>query len=142
MLGIQIQLLPGAKVPTKATSEAAGYDLCAFETKNIQLPPGERVCINTGLKVEIPGGYYGRIAPRSGIALKNGIDVLAGVIDSDYRGIIGVILLNTGKEPFEIKPFDRIAQIIFEKRYIAEFNEVSTLSTSARTGGFGSTGGN
>jgi dUTP pyrophosphatase len=92
--------------------------------------------------MEIPDGYYGRIAPRSGWALKYGIDTLAGVIDSDYRGEVGVILYNTDKEiPFNIKMGDRIAQIVFEKYYTFQIQETEILEFSKRgTGGFGSTG--
>ena len=92
--------------------------------------------------MEIPDGYYGRIAPRSGWALKYGIDTLAGVIDSDYRGEVGVILYNTDKAiPFNIKMGDRIAQIVFEKYYTFDIEVSDEISKTSRgDGGFGSTG--
>jgi dUTP pyrophosphatase len=92
--------------------------------------------------MEIPDGYYGRIAPRSGWALKYGVDTLAGVIDSDYRGEVGVILYNTDKEiPFNIKMGDRIAQIVFEKYYTFDIEVSDEISKTSRgDGGFGSTG--
>jgi len=98
--------------------------------------------VKTGLSVEIPEGYYGRIAPRSGLAHKNGIDVLAGVVDSSYRGEIRVILYNTDKEEtLQVRSGDRIAQMIVERHYNFEFVEVEDLSVTERgEGGFGSTG--
>ena len=109
-----------AKIPTRGTSESAGYDL--YSLNDYYVYPQERTNIRTGITLEIPKGYYGRIAPRSGLALKNGIDVMAGVIDCDYRGEIGVILYNTDNNiPFHIKIGDRIAQIIFEKYYTFKF---------------------
>lgn len=91
--------------------------------------------------MSIPNGYYGRIAPRSGLAYKNGIDVMAGVIDSDYRADIGVILFNSDKTDFFVKSGERIAQIIIEKCHPIEWEEVDALEESVRSsGGFGSTG--
>jgi dUTP pyrophosphatase len=127
-------------LPTRGSKYAAGYDL--YSCTNLILYPKERRLVNTGIILEIPDGYYGRIAPRSGLALKQGIDVLAGVIDSDYRGEIGVILYNTDNNmPFHIKAGDRIAQIIFEKCFYFVFEEESKVEDSIRgSGGFGSTG--
>lgn len=118
----------------------AGADLAAAEEKTI--PPLSRATIKTGLAVEIPEGYYGRIAPRSGLAHKHGIDVLAGVLDSSYRGEIRVILYNTDKEePFQIRSGDRIAQLIVERHYNFDFVEVEDLSSTDRgEAGFGSSG--
>lgn len=129
-----------AQTPTRATNNAAGYDL--YSAQDIIINTQERQLIKTDISMSIPEGYYGRIAPRSGLALKSGIDVMAGVIDSDYRGEIGVILLNTSKTtPFTIKCGDRIAQIIFEKYHAVEFRELTELKSSVRSsGGFGSTG--
>ena len=112
---MKIKLLAtNAKAPVRANDCAAGYDL--FSLYNYTLYPHQRLLVQTGIAMEIPDGYYGRIAPRSGWALKYGRDTLAGVIDSDYRGEVGVILYNTDKEiPFNIKMGDRIAQIVFEK---------------------------
>jgi dUTP pyrophosphatase len=129
-----------AKLPTTSTIFSAGYDLAS--TEEVVIAPHERKLVKTGLMLEIPPGYYGRIAPRSGLALKHGIDVFAGVIDSDYRGEIGVILYNSDKEKsFHISTGDRIAQIIFEKCYHFDFENQDILSDTSRgEGGFGSTG--
>lgn len=134
------KLSENATIPTQGTSFAAGYDLYAAEDAVVIC--GTRKLIKTNISMEINPGYYGRIAPRSGLAYKNGIDILAGVIDSDYRGDIGVILYNTDKNiDFEVKKGDRIAQIIFEACYSVAFNEVKNLdNTSRQSGGFGSTG--
>jgi dUTP pyrophosphatase len=102
---------------------------------------GERRGVHTGLSVAIPDGCYGRIAPRSGLALRHGIDTLAGVVDSDYRGEIVCILINLGDTPFEIAPGDRIAQLIIEKYDRLEPEWADHLDLTARNaGGFGSTG--
>ena len=111
-----------AIVPTRGSVKAAGYDL--YATENYVLKPGERKLFKTGLSMEIPSGLYGRIAPRSGLAFKNGIDVLAGVIDEDYRGEIGIILINLGSEDKAITANDKIAQIIFERHHDFEFEYV------------------
>lgn len=115
-------------------------DLVAAEDK--VLPPLSRATISTGISMEIPEGYYGRIAPRSGLAHNHGIDVLAGVVDSGYRGEIKVILYNTDKdEVFQVRQGDKIAQIIIEKHYNFELAEVDDLSSTPRGEyGFGSTG--
>lgn len=124
----------------RANPTDAGMDLLASEDKVI--PPLSRAVVSTGISMEIPEGYYGKIAPRSGLALKYGIDVLAGVVDSPYRGEIRVILFNTDKEEtFNIRQGDKIAQIIIEKHYNFDFVEVDELSHTERgAGGFGSTG--
>ena len=129
-----------AHVPTKGSEHSAGYDL--YSCCNVLIYPQERTLVKTGIVLEIPEGFYGRIAPRSGLALKNGIDVMAGVIDSDYRGEIGVILYNTDKTvPFHIKIGDRIAQLIIEKYYNFDLEKAEDLNSSDRgSGGFGSTG--
>lgn len=134
------KLSENATIPTQGTSFAAGYDLYAAEDAVVVC--GTRKLIKTNVSMEITPGYYGRIAPRSGLAYKNGIDVLAGVIDSDYRGDIGVILYNTDKNiDFTVKKGDRIAQIIFEACYTATLNNVDNLDNTLRqAGGFGSTG--
>ena len=134
------KLSENATIPTQGTAFAAGYDLYAAEDSIIVC--GSRKLVKTNVSMEITPGYYGRIAPRSGLAYKNGIDVLAGVIDSDYRGDIGVILYNTDKNiDFVVKKGDRIAQIIFEACYSATLNEVKNLDNTLRqSGGFGSTG--
>jgi len=134
------KLSENATIPTRGTNFAAGYDLYAAEDTRICC--GSRMLVKTNISMEITPGYYGRIAPRSGLAYKNGIDVLAGVIDSDYRGDIGVILYNTDKNSeFNIKKGDRIAQIIFESCHTATFIMSDKLENTLReAGGFGSTG--
>ena len=134
------KLSENATIPTQGTSFADGYDLYAAEDAVVIC--GTRKLIKTNISMEINPGYYGRIAPRSGLAYKNGIDILAGVIDSDYRGDIGVILYNTDKNiDFTVKKGDRIAQIIFEACYTATLNNVDNLDNTLRqAGGFGSTG--
>ena len=134
------KLSENATIPTQGTSFAAGYDLYAAEDAVVVC--GTRKLIKTNISMEITPGYYGRIAPRSGLAYKNGIDVLAGVIDSDYRGDIGVILYNTDANiDFYVKKADRIAQIIFEACYFVTLNNVDNLDNTLRqAGGFGSTG--
>ena len=134
------KLSENATIPTQGTKFAAGYDLYAAEDEVVVC--GTRKLIKTNISMEITPGYYGRIAPRSGLAYKSGIDVLAGVIDSDYRGDIGVILYNTDKNiDFIVKKGDRIAQIIFEACYSATLNTVENLDNTLRqSGGYGSTG--
>jgi dUTP pyrophosphatase len=138
---MKIKLLAtNAKAPVRANDCAAGYDL--YSSCDALIYPQERMLIKTGISIEIPEGYYGRIAPRSGLALKNGIDIMAGVIDSDYRGDLGVIIYNTDKDkPFHIKIGDRIAQIVFEKYYNFDIEVSDEISETTRgDGGFGSTG--
>lgn len=142
--------------PFQANISDAGYDL--FSTEYITIEPFQRRLISTGIKIEIPEGFYGRIAPRSGLACKKGIDVMAGVIDSGYRGEIKVLLINLNFEGYnlkpnafeamfgsankiDIKPGDRIAQLIIEKCYKVDWKEMKTLENSERgQGGFGSSG--
>lgn len=129
-----------ATIPSQGSAEAAGYDLYAAE--NAVVYSLSRALIKTNISIAIPEGYYGRIAPRSGLAYKNGIDVLAGVIDSDYRGDIGVILFNTSTtNEFQVKAGDRIAQIIIEKCHNVHWDlEESLDQTNREQKGFGSTG--
>lgn len=137
---VELKLLSkAAKTPTKGTDQAAGYDL--YAAQNSEIDPLKRALIKTNISIAIPKGYYGRIAPRSGLAYKNGIDVMAGVIDSDYRGDVGVILYNTGVDVFNIKQGDRIAQLIIEKCHVADWDLVEDLSDTDRgEGGYGHTG--
>ena len=102
-----------ARIPSKSSEFAAGYDLRAVD--DVVVGVGERKIVSTGIRISCPEGTYGRIAPRSGLALKNGLDVMAGVIDPDYIGIVSVVLINFGELPVEIKVGDRIAQLIFER---------------------------
>ena len=134
-----VRLSDQASLPVRGSSEAAGLDLSsAIETVIL---PGARACVPTDLQLGIPSGCYGRIAPRSGLALKFGIDVGAGVIDADYRGNVGVLLFNFGESAFCVKPGDRIAQLVLERIHYAEVAEVSEISFTERgESGFGSTG--
>lgn len=133
-----------ARVPCYGSLQAAGADLFHADHQSITINPGKRKLIKTGIAMAIPEGYYGRIAPRSGAAYKNGIDVLAGVIDCDYRGDVGVILINFGEVPVYVHPGDRIAQIIFERCEQANFSLIQSGDSlpKSRRGhhGFGSTG--
>ena len=131
-----------AKVPTRANPNDAGADLYSIES--VVIPPLSRGVVKTGIALEIPVSYYGRVAPRSGLAAKHGIDVLAGVIDSSYRGEIGVVLLNTdSSNSFTVNVGDRIAQLIIESHYNPVFVEVlDLLETNRGEGGFGSSGTN
>ncbi len=133
------KLALGAKIPSKATKTAAGFDVYALEKGCIA--PKMRLAIGTGVSVAIPRGWYGRIAPRSGLAHNFGIDVLAGVIDSDYRGEIKAILINHGSGDFSFEAGDRIAQLVLEKCGEWQIQEVESLDQTERgAGGFGSTG--
>ena len=119
-------------------NKSAGCDLSS--TEDIILLPRERHLFKTGLSIEIPPGLYGRIAPRSGLAFNFGIDTLAGVIDEDYRGEIGVILINLGKEPKNIIAGEKIAQLIFENYTRINFTEADILTNTERGAGrYGST---
>lgn len=130
-------------LPEYATEHAAGFDLRANIDFEIVLDSLERKLIPTGLFVEIPTGYEMQVRPRSGLALKKGITVLnsPGTIDADYRGEIGVILINLSREPFVVVPGERIAQAVIAKHETAEWEEVDSLEETTRgIGGFGSTG--
>ena len=143
MISIKIVNNSNNKTPGLATNGAAGADIRAFIENKIILKPMERKLISTGLKMEIPLGYEVQIRPRSGLALKNGITVInsPGTIDSDYRGEIGVLLVNLSSESFEINNGDRIAQMVLSKYEIPNFIETSQISVSQRgKNGFGSTG--
>jgi len=130
-----------AQAPTRGSSVAAGYDLYAAEEMVIE--PGKRACVKTDIQIEVPDGTYGRVAPRSGLAAKHGIDVGAGVVDKDYRGNVMVLLFNFGDAAFNVARGDRIAQLVLEKICMAELEELPTLDDTERgDGGFGSTGKN
>ena len=134
-----LRLHPAAILPRRGTPFSAGLDLHAIG--RILIPVGERRSIQTGWAVQIPPGWYGRVAPRSGLAQRNGIDVLAGVVDQDYRGEVCVILHNAGSDPFQIERGDRVAQLIIEACALLDPAEVDELPETQRgTGGFGSTG--
>lgn len=130
-------------IPEYATPASAGVDLRANLEQDILLKPLERSIVKTGLFIELPVGYEAQVRPRSGLAAKNGITVLnsPGTIDADYRGEIGVILVNLSQEDFVIKNGERIAQLVIAKHEQAEWEEVDALGESERgKGGFGSTG--
>ena len=133
------KLSPNAKAPMRGSDFAAGYDLFAAEEKDIE--PGQRKLVKTDIQIDVPFGTYGRIAPRSGLAWKHGVDVKAGVIDKDYRGNVGVLLFNSGDESFKVSVGDRIAQLILERISMAPLEEVPCLEETRRGhDGFGSTG--
>lgn len=130
-----------AVIPSRATEGAAGYDLSACE--DAVVPAGGWKMINTGIAVQIPSDCYARVAPRSGLTLKKGLSTGAGVVDSDYRDAVRVILFNHSDIDFEVKAGDRIAQMIFERIYTPELEvvEYQTMTDTQRgLGGFGSTG--
>ena len=140
---IQIINKSNNKLPEYATSQSAGMDLRANIEKPIILTPLERKLIPTGLHIALPVGYEAQVRPRSGLALKHGITVLntPGTIDADYRGDIGIILINLSNEAFEIKPGERIAQLVICSHEKAEWELVDTLdSTDRNDGGFGHSG--
>ena len=130
-------------LPHYETIASAGMDIRAHLENEIVLPPMERVIIPTGLFMELPFGYEAQVRPRSGLAAKHGLTVLnsPGTVDADYRGEIGVILVNLSNTAFTIKNGERIAQMVIAKHDRAEWEEVQSLSDTSRgTGGFGSTG--
>lgn len=130
-------------VPQYETISSAGMDVRANIDSPIVLKPFERALVKTGLFLELPQGIECQVRPRSGLAFKNGITVLnaPGTIDADYRGEVGVILINLSNEEFTIQDGERIAQLVFAKHEQVEFIEVQTLSETERgAGGFGSTG--
>lgn len=130
-------------LPAYATEQSAGMDLRAFIEEPIVLHPMERKLIHTGLYMALPKGYEAQVRPRSGLALKHGITVLntPGTIDADYRGEIGVVLINLSAEDFVINDGERIAQMVIAKHETAEFIEVKELDDTERgAGGYGHTG--
>lgn len=132
-------------LPEYKTNGSAGMDIRAFLDEPIELAPLERKLIKTGLFIELPLNHEAQIRPRSGLALKKGISVLnsPGTIDADYRGEIGVILINLSNEKFTVNDGERIAQMVIKPVLQYEFEEVEILETSERgSGGFGSTGSN
>jgi dUTP pyrophosphatase len=134
-----LRLSTYANIPTRGSDGAAGYDLYSAEALTVY--PGKRALISTGIAVKLPPGVYGRVAPRSGLAVKNGIQVGAGVVDADYRGEVKVLLFNHGDVEFNVHVRDRIAQLICEKYEAPEVTIVTSLDETNRgEGGFGSTG--
>jgi dUTP pyrophosphatase len=134
-----MKLDPRAMLPTRGSSSAAGLDLYSIEP--LRLEPGQRVIARTGLAVAVPEGYYGRVAPRSGLATRQGLNVLAGVIDADYRGEIGCLIHNTGAETIELPEQSKICQLIIERIITPKAVWADDLGDTERgSGGFGSTG--
>lgn len=144
MVEIKVKKLhPKAVIPGYMTEHAAGMDLCTVIEAPVELLPGERTLLPTGLAMEIPPGYEGQVRPRSGLALKKGIALInsPGTIDADYRGEIGIIIINHGSETVEFHPGDRIAQLIIAPVTQATLVETDDLNDSERSsGGFGHTG--
>ena len=143
---IKIEKVEGCEdlpLPISASKFSSGVDLLCAEAADTVLKPGKRKLISTGIKIMIPEGYEGQIRPRSGLSLKHGITVLntPGTIDSDYRGIVKVILINLGEEDFKIQRGDRIAQLVIQKIFFPNFEIVETLDKTKRgEGGFGHSG--
>jgi dUTP pyrophosphatase len=136
---VAVTVDPGGAIPEYASADAAGADLRASEA--IEIPPGGRAAVATGVHLAIPPGRVGLVWPRSGLAVRHGIDTLAGVIDSDYRGEVRVVLVNHGREAFRIAAGDRIAQLLVQPVERADFVPVDDLADTERgAGGFGSTG--
>ena len=147
MLKVQVKILPhgqGLPLPKYMSEHAAGMDLYAAVNQETIIPPEEWRLVPTGISIALPEGFEAQVRPRSGLALKHGVSILntPGTVDADYRGEVGVILMNHSKENLVIKRGDRIAQMIINKVERIVFEEVEELPSSDRgTGGFGSTGG-
>lgn len=140
---VKLVLENGVELPKYMTEGAAGMDVKANIAEPITLKSLERKLIPTGIKMEIPYGYEVQVRPRSGLALKHGVTLVntPGTIDSDYRGEVGIILINLSSEEFVVNPGERIGQLVLQKVYKMEFEEVEELSTTVRAeGGFGHTG--
>jgi dUTP pyrophosphatase len=130
-------------LPAYQTPGSAGLDLCAALLDAVRLAPGERRLIPTGLIFEIPEGHEGQVRPRSGLALKHGISIVnsPGTIDADFRGEIGIVLINHGADPYVVEPLSRIAQIVITRVEQVEIEEAESLTETSRgAGGYGSTG--
>lgn len=148
MTTVRVQRLAhaeGLPLPTYETAGSAGMDLRAAVADDapVTLAPGARALVPTGLKIALEQGYEAQVRPRSGLALKHGLTCLnsPGTIDSDYRGEVGVILINLGQDPFVIRRGERIAQMVIARHEMAAMVEVEALDETARgAGGFGSTG--
>lgn len=126
-------------LPAYATPGAAGADLRAAEP--VTLLPGARAAVATGIRLSLPEGHVGLIWPRSGLAVKHGVDTLAGVVDADYRGEVKVVLVNHGAEPVRLEAGDRIAQLLVQRVERVQFAKAGSLDATARgEGGFGSSG--
>jgi dUTP diphosphatase len=136
---VDVKVDGAGTLPEYSSAGAAGADLRAREA--VVLPPGARAAVATGIHVEIPAGHVGLVWPRSGLAVRHGIDTLAGVIDSDYRGEVRVVLVNHGEAEFRVEPGDRIGQLLVQRVEHATFSRSPALAATPRgEGGFGSTG--
>lgn len=134
-----VRVAGSGSLPRYASADAAGADLHASAA--VTIAPGDRAAVPTGIHLELPPGHVGLVWPRSGLALRHGIDTLAGVIDSDYRGEVRVVLVNHGREPFAVEPGDRIAQLLVQRVERVSFVADPGLTATARgSSGFGSTG--
>lgn len=145
MIDLPVINMSPYKLPDYATSSSAGLDLRANIKKPLYLKPFQRILIPTGLKISLPEKFEGQIRPRSGLALKHGITVLnsPGTIDSDFKGEVGIILINLSDEKYKIKPGDRIAQMIISSFSNVKWKLVDDIGQSKRgNSGFGSTGSN
>jgi dUTP pyrophosphatase len=145
-VSIRVRREPGCEdlpLPAYQTDGASGMDLLAAVEGTVTIEPGAWSLIATGIRIAVPEGMEAQVRPRSGLALRNGIGILnaPGTVDSDYRGVVSVILFNFGKEPFHIRRGDRIAQLVVQRTLRAEWIESGTLDGTGRdSGGFGSTG--
>lgn len=145
-INIKVEKVKGCEdlpLPISVSKFSSGVDLLSAETSKVILKPGKIILVSTGIKIMIPKGYEGQIRPRSGLALKHGITVLntPGTIDSDYRGIVKVILINLGEKEFVIQRGDRIAQLVIQKVFFPNFKTVQALNKTKRgEGGFGHSG--
>jgi dUTP pyrophosphatase len=142
---LRVQRVGDVLVPLPAyqTAGSAGMDLCAAVKTAVVIPPGERAFIPTGIAIALPPGHEGQVRPRSGLALRHGIGIVnaPGTIDEDYRGEIGVVLVNHGKEPFIVEPLARIAQLVVARYTRVDVVAVERLDDTERgAGGYGSTG--
>jgi len=137
-MALEIHVDGDGALPEYATEGAAGADLRASEA--VTLAPGARSAVPTGLHLEIPAGHVGLVWPRSGLAVRHGIDTLAGVIDSDYRGEVKVVLVNHGPEPLAIAAGDRIAQLLVQPVARVRFTRAALAPSGRGPAGFGSTG--
>lgn len=133
-----VKLYDFVKIPTRGSEHSAGLDIYCI--KDEILEPFKPKLVKTGFRIKIPDGHYGRLAPRSGLALKHNLWINAGVIDSDYTGEVGVVIMNMNQDNYCLKVNDRFCQLICERISIPEIDIVANLRETNRSGGFGSTG--
>ena len=134
-----MKLSDTATIPTRGSAVAAGWDL--YASQECVVPARGKAIVSTDISIAVPVGYYGRIAPRSGMAWKKHTDIGAGVIDADYRGPVGVVMFNHSEEDLKIEVADRVAQLVIEQISMAPLTEVDSLDDTERgEGGYGSTG--